>query len=117
MWDDFQIGDKDRNNTAVRVPGYSVLSQSGMCYWWESREFGVGGRINKKSPAGEYIAKRIQDGISDDEMNLCVLRMGLENMSGPRLVQVLESTRVQAFKSGQESKMNEIRACLGIESY
>lgn len=113
MWDEFQIGDKVKSNSAVVIKGYN-LSHNSKEYWWRSDEFNIGGRINKDSDVGRFIKNLIETKVPPEELEYYILNAALSAMESMKILDLINKIKRKAFKDGEKSKAAELRSCLGI---
>lgn len=115
MWDDFLIGEPDKNSTAVHIEGYSGLSHSYSHYWWHSVDLCLSGRIHKCSAAGVAIARMHADGVSQEAMEAFIVKEGIAVMSPQAVKDLLARFYHAAYQAGRANKAREICRCLGVE--
>lgn len=114
MWDDFQIGDSVRVNTAVVIHPYDI-SHNDCEYWWRSQEYDISGKINKDSVHGKAIARMIARGVDPQQVEEYVFGLAMSNIPASTILAILKRVKKQAFEAGQRAKEAEFRSCLGLE--
>lgn len=115
MWDDFTIGERDRNTSATCIAGYGGLSQSLSHYWWRSKDLCLGGRIDKNTKVGLSITQMLAEHTSHETLEAFIVQRGLAAMSSLAAKDFLARYYHAAYQAGRHDKAREICRCLGVE--